>query len=50
MTGDISKDWIVYVLFGGAIIWVAFMIFAGGKNNKPKPPMEKENDPKEFKK
>lgn len=34
MTGNLSQDWIVYVLFAGAIIWVSFMIFSGGKKKK----------------
>jgi len=38
MTGNLSQDWIVYVLFAGAIIWVGFMLFAGRKkkNDPPK--------------
>ena len=50
MTGDLSKDWIVYALFAGAIIWVAFMIFAGKKKKKDEPPVEKDSDPKRVKK
>jgi len=34
MTGNLSQDWIVYVLLAGAIIWVGFMIFSGGKKKK----------------
>jgi len=43
MTGNLSQDWIVYVLFAGAIIWVAFMLFPRGKNKKDEPPTEKDN-------
>ena len=38
MTGNLSQDWIVYVLFAGAIIWVGFMIFSGTRKKKDEPP------------
>ncbi len=38
MTGNLSQDWIVYVLFAGAITWVGFMIFSGTRKKKDEPP------------
>lgn len=46
MTGNLSQDWIVYALFAGAIIWVGFMIFSGGKKKKDNPSAEKDDKAK----
>ncbi len=46
MTGNLSQDWIVYVLFAGAIIWVGFMIFSGAKKKKDNSSAEKDDKSK----
>ena len=44
MTGNLSQDWIVYVLCAGSILWVIFLIFAGGKKKKSVTSKENESD------
>jgi hypothetical protein len=46
MTGNLSQDWIVYVLFAGTILWVGFMIFSGGKKKKDNSSAEKDDKSK----
>lgn len=34
MTGDLSKDWLVYILIAGMIWFFTYMIIAGNKGAK----------------
>lgn len=43
MTGDLSKDWLVYILLIGMVWFFAYMIYIGNKGPKDD---KKEDTPK----
>ena len=50
MTGDLSKDWLVYVLIAGMIWFFTYMIIAGNKGTKDSEQGKDKTQEKEQKK